>query len=151
MNVSHVSEWLRERICSGPKYRATMKFSEVQRMLLDGFGDTITPRDVKKALDIAFPGVVTERSTYINGIRLRTTPLVGPHAALAGPHAALAGPHAALADPHATLAGPHAALAENTSLKAENMSLKQERVRLCAQLDEVKCTATSANSSIGEI
>ena len=55
MNVSHVSEWLRERICSGPKdgpYRATMKFSEVQRMLLDGFGDTITPRDVKKALDI---------------------------------------------------------------------------------------------------
>ena len=48
-----------ERICSGPKdgpYRATMKFSEVQRMLLDGFGDTITPRDVKKALDIAFPG-----------------------------------------------------------------------------------------------
>ena len=115
-----------------------MKFSEVQRMLLDGFGDTITPRDVKKALDIAFPGVVTERSTYINGIRLHTTPLVGPHAALAGPHAALAGPHAALADPHATLAGPHAALAENTSLKAENMSLKQERVRLCAQLDEVK-------------
>ena len=47
---------LGERICSGPKdgpYRATMKFSEVQRMLLDGFGDTITPRDVK---DIAFPG-----------------------------------------------------------------------------------------------
>ena len=56
MNVSHVSEWSRERICSGPKdgpYRATMKFSEVQGMLLDGFGDTITPRDVKKALDIA--------------------------------------------------------------------------------------------------
>ena len=53
MNVSHVSEWLRERICSGPKdgpYRATMKFSEVQRMLLDGLGDTITPRDVKESL-----------------------------------------------------------------------------------------------------
>ena len=45
-----------ERICSG---RATMKFSEVQRMLLDGFGDTITPRDVKKALDIGFPGFCT--------------------------------------------------------------------------------------------
>ena len=42
-----------ERICSG---RATMKFSEVQRMLLDGFGDTITPRD---ALDIGFPGFCT--------------------------------------------------------------------------------------------
>ena len=36
-----------------------MKFSEVQRMLLDGFGDTITPRDVKKALDIGFPGFCT--------------------------------------------------------------------------------------------
>ena len=39
-----------------------MKFSEVQRMLLDGFGDTITPRDVKKALDIAFPGFCIYRS-----------------------------------------------------------------------------------------
>ena len=45
-----------------------MKFSEVQRMLLDGFGDTITPRDVKKALDIAFPGfctALTDRCAYI--------------------------------------------------------------------------------------
>ena len=57
-----------ERICSGPKdgpYRATMKFSEVQRMLLDGFGDTITPRDVKKALDIAFPGFCTALTEHL--------------------------------------------------------------------------------------
>ena len=50
-----------ERICSGPKdgpYRATMKFSEVQRMLLNGFGDTITPRD---ALDIGFCTALTDR------------------------------------------------------------------------------------------
>ena len=59
---------LKERVRVGPTqgpYKACMKFSYVQQILENGFGET-SSYEAKKVLEEAFPGVVT---TYVLGIR----------------------------------------------------------------------------------
>lgn len=45
-----------------------MKFSEIKNILEKKFGE-ITCYETKKILELAFPGAVTERTTYVYGIR----------------------------------------------------------------------------------
>ena len=61
---------MKHQLREGPKDGPCMKFSEAQSMLQERFGlEVITTREASKVLQQAFPNCITDRSTYILGVR----------------------------------------------------------------------------------
>ena len=114
--MSYASNRVKERVRTGPTsgpYKACMKFSDFQQIMLDGFPD-ICAYEAKKVLQEAFPGVVSDRSTYILGIRPSHMQSPG----LATPESLL--PSSSSASASSTPGSSHA----TKSLTVENMQLQ---------------------------
>ena len=68
---THFQNKLKQHVQEGPRqgpYRACLKFSEVEQVMKDRFPG-LTNLDISRILRQAFPAVVTERSTFVIGVR----------------------------------------------------------------------------------
>ena len=129
--MSYTSNRVKERVRTGPTsgpYKACMKFSDFQQIMLDGFPH-ISAYEAKNVLQEAFPGVVSDRSTYILGIRPSHMQSLG----LATPESLLPSSSSASAL-SSTPGSSHA----TKSLTAENLQLQMRVSELEAEVQSLR-------------
>lgn len=72
---------MKEHVLSGSNdgpYTTCVKFSEIKEILEKKYGET-TSYEAKKILELAFPGAATDRTTYMYGVRLRSSSGTSSH------------------------------------------------------------------------